>query len=106
MANDTPVACSLSGDELARRLDTIAEVGAANLISSGSDGSRRLLHFQKTETVRRRLEEIVASESECCSFLDLSLEEQGDGLVLSIAAPENARAIADELAEAFTRAAP
>ena len=106
MTNDTPVACSLSGDELTRRLATIAEVGANSLVSSGTDGSRRLLHFQKTETVRRRLEEIIASESECCSFLDLSLEEEGDGLVLSIAAPENAQAIADELAAAFTRAAP
>jgi hypothetical protein len=106
MSDDTPVACSLGGDELARRLATIAEVGADSLISSGTDASRRLLHFQKTETVRRRLEEIIASESECCSFLDLSLEEEGDELVLSIAAPENARAIADELSEAFTRAAP
>ena len=56
--------------------------------------------------MRRQLEEIVAAESECCPFLELALAEEGDELVLSIAAPENAQEIADELAEAFTRAAP
>jgi hypothetical protein len=51
--------------------------------------------------VRERLEEIVAAEAECCSFLDLALEEQSAELVLSIAAPKGGQAVADELAAAF-----
>ena len=63
---------------------------------------RRLLRFRKSEEVRRRLEAIVAAEAECCSFLDFSLSEDDGGLVLSITAPTDAEAVADELATAFS----
>ena len=103
MPEDTPVACSLGAGALEARLAAIAKVGTESLLSKRLEGDRRLLSFRRTEIVRRELEGIIAAESECCSFLDLSLEEAGDELTLSIAAPENAREIADGLAEAFTR---
>ncbi len=49
------------------------------------------------------MENIIAAEAECCSFLELSLSEDGHELVLSIAAPKDGQAVADELADAFTR---
>jgi hypothetical protein len=106
MAEDTPVACSLGTDALESRLAAIARAGAEGLLSGGIEGDCRLLRFRDTKAMRRQLEEIVAAESECCPFLELALAEEGDELVLSIAAPDHAQGIADDLAEAFTRTAP
>lgn len=96
-----PVACSLSADNLKERLAAIAEIGAEGLLTREVDGERHLLRFSAGTANRKRLEEIVAAEAKCCSFLDLALEERGGELVLSIAAPEDGQAVADELASAF-----
>lgn len=101
MPADKPVACSLGAGGLEQRLAAIAEVGADSLIDRSAEGGRHLLRFRSDTTTRRRLEDIVAAEAECCSFLDLSLVEEGNELVLSIAAPGDGQAIADELAGAF-----
>jgi len=105
MTEDVPIACSLGNDKLERRLAAIAEIGASGLISRDIENERHLLRFSANATTRQQLEEIVAAEAECCTFLDLSLGEEGEVLVLSIAAPKDAQAIADELANAFVGAA-
>lgn len=104
MTDDTPLACSLGASELRERLAAIAEVGAGSLISREFDGDRHLLRFQASAEARVRLEEIVAAEAKCCSFLDLALTDNEDELVLSIAAPQDAQVLADELAGAFAGA--
>jgi len=101
MTEETSIACSLSGGELQDRIAAIDAIGADSLIRSGTDGARHLLHFHSDSVTRRRLEEIVAAEAECCSFLDLQLSEQDGELILTIAAPRNGQPVADELAEAF-----
>lgn len=101
MTEGTPIACSLGASDLRRRLNEIAAVGAASLIECSADGDRHLLRFRSDAETRHRLGAIVAAEEQCCSFLDLSLEEQGDGLVLSIGAPGNGQPLAAELAAAF-----
>jgi len=98
---DTPLACSLDTRQLKRRLAEIAAVGSASLISRDCTADRHLLRFRADATTRRRLEEIVVGEAECCSFLELSLIEDAGELVLSIGAPRDAQALADELARAF-----
>jgi hypothetical protein len=103
MRNETPVACSLGAGELEQRLAAIAETGASSLISRDIEGDRHLLRFRASGTTRQQLEDIIAAEAECCSFLDLSLSEQRDELVLSITGPKDAQAVADELAYAFGR---
>jgi hypothetical protein len=106
MTKEEPPACSLDANPLERRLAAIAEVGADSLTSRAvDDDGRHLLRFRSRAGTRDRLEEIVAAEAECCSFLDLHLSEQGGTLVLSIAAPANGTAVADALAEAFARVA-
>jgi hypothetical protein len=102
MTNDTPAACSLGARELQRRLMAITETGASSLISRNIEGGRHILRFRASETTRRQLKGIVVAEAECCPFLDLSLSDEGDELVLSIAAPKDAQAVADELAGAFS----
>lgn len=101
MTDAKPIACSLGAGELEQRIAMIAQVGADGLISRDADGNRHRLHFRADPATRHRLEEIVAAEAECCAFLDLSLTEDGDKLLLSISAPEDGQAIADELARAF-----
>jgi hypothetical protein len=54
--------------------------------------------------VRKQVEDIVAGEATCCSFLDLSLSEDRGELLLTIAAPRDAQPVADELAAAFSGA--
>jgi hypothetical protein len=102
MTDDTPNACSLDASELEQRLAAIAGIGASNLISRDTEGKRHVLRFRISAATRRHLENIVAAEAECCSFLNLSMGEERDGLVLSIEAPKDAQALADELALAFT----
>ncbi len=101
MTDENRSACSLGAGELEQRLAAIAEIGAGSLISRRFEDGRHLLRFRAGGDARRRLEEIVAAEAECCSSLDLSLSEEGDELTLSIAAPRHARALADGLAGAF-----
>lgn len=104
MTEETPLACSLAAGELQERLAAIAAVGASSLLRTESDDTRHLLHFRADAATRRRLEEIVAAEAECCSFLDLRLGERAGELVLSVAAPVDGRPVADELAAAFAAA--
>jgi hypothetical protein len=101
MTKGTPIACSLSAGELKQRLAAMAEIGASSLISHNTEDDRHLLRFRANARARQRLEGIIAAETECCSFLDLSLSEEGEELVLSIAAPKDAQMLTDGLAGAF-----
>ncbi len=101
MTDPKPIACSLGASDLQARLTEIAEVGAAGLIAHEEDDGRHTLRFRPDPTTRRRLEEIVAAETKCCSFLDLDLAERDGELVLTLAAPEEGQSVADELAVAF-----
>lgn len=104
MTEDKPVACSLGAGELAQRFSAIAEIGPYSLISRETEGGRHRLRFRSSAATRQRLEDIVAAEASCCSFLALSLTEKEGELVLSIAAPEEGQVVADELAGAFAMA--
>jgi hypothetical protein len=99
--NNPPIACSLDGGKLEQRLAAIGEAGGHSLVSHSVKDGSHLLRFRTDPTTRQRLEDIVAGEAECCPFLDLSLSEEGDELILSITAPEDGRAVASELAGAF-----
>jgi hypothetical protein len=98
MTTDTPIACSLSADELPARLAEVRAVGKDALLAVTPEGS---LHFRADDTTRERLEAIIAAESQCCSFLRFELAEESGALVLSVAAPEGAEPLAQDLVDAF-----
>lgn len=100
-AEPDPIACSLGASDLGRRLEEIAALGRDHLTGVETREGARLLRFHLDDDSRRRLTAIVAAESECCPFLDLDLRERDGELVLTIAAPEEGQAVADELAAAF-----
>jgi hypothetical protein len=104
MTEAIPLACSLGTSDLRQRLNEIAAIGAESLIERSEDGDCHLLRFRSNAETRRRLEAVVAAEAECCSFLELSLEERDDKLVLAIVAPEDGQAVAEGLAAAFAGA--
>jgi len=102
MTDNKPVACSLGASELEGRLAAIGAVGGDSLISHEIEDNKHRMRFRADASTRRQLGEIVAAESECCSFLDLSLTHDGGALLLSISAPAQGQPIADELAAAFS----
>jgi hypothetical protein len=106
MNAETPLACSLDAGQLEERLAAIDAVGARSLTSHAVEGSRHILRFQGSRKTRRQLEEIVAAEADCCSFLELSLRADGEDLLLSIAAPEHAKELGDQLANSFENGMP
>jgi hypothetical protein len=102
MPDPKPVSCSLGASDLRARLAAIAALGAASLVAHEQIDRRHTLRFRRDPATRRRLEEIVAAEAECCSFLDLDLAERDGELVLTVAAaPAAGQPVADELALAF-----
>jgi len=98
---DAPITCSLSAGDLEKRLADIAAIGKESLIGHETEEGRHLLRFRPDAATRRRLEKIVAAEAQCCSFLDLALEGRGAELILTVASPEDGRAVADVLAATF-----
>ena len=103
MTNEPPIACSLSAGDLNDRLAEIADLGRTALLSAELDGARATLRFAAAPGIRQRLARIVAAESECCAFLTMTVREEGDDLVLKIAAPEGAEVVLEELVEGFRR---
>jgi hypothetical protein len=101
MTKGAPIACSLGANDLRHRLSQIAEVGADSLIERSAEGDTHLLRFCSGEKTRRRLEAIIAAETKCCSFLNLSLVSRGDVVLLTIDAPDDGQSVADGLAAAF-----
>jgi hypothetical protein len=101
MTEDIPIVCSLHAGDLEQRLTELAAIGEGSLIGRETDKGHHLLRFHSDAATRKRLEQIVAAEAECCSFLDLTLEERDGELMLSLAAPPDGRAVVDQLAAAF-----
>jgi hypothetical protein len=98
MSPDTPIACSLSADELPARLAEMRAIGKDALLGLTPEGA---LRFRADAKTRVRLDAIVAAESQCCPFLRFDLAEAGAELVLSVAAPEGAEPLARDLVDAF-----
>jgi hypothetical protein len=105
MAKDLPVVCSLSAGDLEQRLAAIGEIGAKSLVDHQEDRGEHVLRFRSDPEARGCLEGIIDAERQCCAFLDLTLEENEDHLILSIAAPEAGQATADGFAMAFAAGA-
>jgi hypothetical protein len=105
MIDPRPIACSLGAGDLHARLEEISEVGAAALTCHQEEDAGHVLRFRADPTTWRRLQKIVAAEAACCPFLELKLIEHDGELVLTVAASEEARPIADGLAVAFGRRA-
>ena len=101
MPSELPIACSLNATELPRRLAEMGELGSSALQSVERSPTIAALHFRRGDGTRERLKAIVAAEASCCAFLDMTLRDSRDALVLTISAPPDAALVLDELVAAF-----
>ncbi len=101
MKDPKPIACTLGETDLRRRLDEIAALGADSLLGYESRDGAHILRFRRDEGTRVRLEQIVAAEAKCCSFLDLGIDGRDGELLLTIASSEDGESTAEALALAF-----
>jgi hypothetical protein len=94
---DSPIACTLSGAQMAaRRTDVMALSERALRERTSIDGGA-LLRFDADPDIQRALVELVAAEAECCPFLTLTLQRAGDALELRITGPDDAQPIIAEM---------
>ena len=101
MDTDVPIACSLDADELRVRLTEMSEVGRDALHDVRSTPGKAVLRFAADAETRERLEAIVDAEARCCAFLDFSLLEDADEIIVTISAPEGADLVLEDLVSAF-----
>jgi hypothetical protein len=101
MTPDTPIACTLTADELPARLSQIRAVSRDALRSKHQDGTRAVLCFDPVPGVHERLAAIVTAEARCCGFLTMTLADDPDAIRLAIQAPADAGMLLDGLLASF-----
>ena len=97
--NALPIACTLTPDDLRQRLDAIQALTHDALLGYERDGLELVLRYAPDAVERVRA--MVSGEQHCCAFLEFEVREQPGAVHVTIAAPEHARAAADELFEQF-----
>jgi hypothetical protein len=100
MDTTPPIACSLSPAELPQRRAEAAVLGR-ELIAVERGERSATLRFAAGEETRRRIEEFVDKESQCCGFFRFEIE----GTTLRIATPEGGEQLLRDLTEQIRPAA-
>ena len=94
--SELAIACTLDRVEARDRAQLIDALAADALLARlPIDGGHRLF-FRDGEEVERRLRELVAAESRCCSFLTLSIARRPGELQLDVTGPADARPVIDQ----------
>ncbi|MDX6697053.1 MAG: hypothetical protein QOE65_450 [Solirubrobacteraceae bacterium] len=77
-------ACTLPQAALNDRIEEIRAIGAASLVAAVSETE---LRFRADGETRRRLEDLIRAEAECCEGVSMRLEAAGDHLALHVTGP-------------------
>jgi hypothetical protein len=96
---NAPIACSLAPGDYKARLAWISELARDALVGRERRGLELELLF--APDAAERVRDMVRMEQDCRGFLQFDLDEQPDGLRLTITAPERAREAADMLLAQF-----
>ena len=83
MIGSVPIACSLDGNEARRRWHEWSDV-IGHRLGVDRSPSRLTVRFPLSAALSTKLGELVAAESQCCGFVGWQLDEQSDGLGLTI----------------------
>jgi hypothetical protein len=97
--NETPIACTLGGNDYHERLAWIAQLNRDGLRSHRRDATT--LELRYAGTVRDRVRQLVRQEAECCAFLAFTVNESADQVSVTISVPERATQMADDLLAPF-----
>jgi hypothetical protein len=96
-ATHVAVACTLSPGQYGDRTGALAALASRALRSREQTQAGERLLFTDTPQIEHELRAVIAAESGCCAFLAMDLRRSGDGLVLDISGPADARPIIAEL---------
>lgn len=80
--------CTLTLDALPARLGQWEEVERRAVARARPRPDLSVSDYPNDAELRARLEELIAAEQACCSFLEFTLEEHGDVLRLTLRHPE------------------
>lgn len=94
-----PIACTLSGADMKRRLVAIGALNAEALRDQRRHGLTLELDYSPHATARVR--EWVALEQACCAFLTIAVEETPTVTRVRIVAPEAAAEAAEAMFAMF-----
>jgi len=97
--DETPIACTLSGNDYHQRLAWIAQLNREGLLSHRRD--TMTLELRYAAAVRDRVHQLVRQETECCAFLAFAIDESDDHVSVTITVPERASEIASDLLAPF-----
>jgi len=97
--DETPIACTLGGNEYHERLAWIAQLNRDGLQSHRRDAMT--LELRYAAAVRDRVHQLVSQEAECCAFLGFAIDESADFVSVTITVPERASEIAGDLLAPF-----
>jgi hypothetical protein len=100
----TPIACTLTASDYKERLGQIAELARDALRSHNRTGLVLTLRYDAAAAERVR--DMVRRERDCCAFLTFECSKQGNEIVVTISAPEEAKIAAETLFEQFVTPAP
>ena len=97
--DETPIACTLGGNDYHERVAWIAKLNRDGLRSHRRDATTLELHY--AAAVRDRVRQLVRQEAECCAFLAFAVNESADQVSVTISVPERAAEMADDLLAPF-----
>lgn len=89
------IACTLGAGDFKERVAGIRDLARRSLLASHRDPLRLQLTYEAGALAE--VEGLVAKESECCSFLAFDVQHDKQAIKLTITAPVEALAAADEL---------
>ncbi|MBA2794469.1 MAG: hypothetical protein H0U32_10845 [Thermoleophilaceae bacterium] len=90
MAEQLPLACSLSAGELADRRGVWQRLAAEWLHSRRQTSTGVELSYRADDGVEAKLRDLAALEADCCSFADWAVSRSGDRVMLEVTAPPDA----------------
>jgi hypothetical protein len=97
--DETPIACTLGGNDFHERLAWIAQLNRDGLQSHRRDAMT--LELRYAAAVRDRVHQLVRQEAECCAFLGFAVSESADHVSVTITVPERASEMAGDLLAPF-----
>lgn len=92
-----PIACTLSSDQLERRITDVSALGRRALRAREPIPGGVRLVFDPAAEIEEELRALIAAEAECCAFLRMELRATAAGLRLDVTGPDEARPLIDGL---------
>ena len=86
----TPGSCTLASDEMLERVSAWREV-SSHAISRQIEADRITSVYPNDADLLRRLENLIAAEALCCSFLKFTINQQKDHTLVELRFPPEAR---------------